>query len=165
MERLNSCGGGVEKCDFEKEMGLIIDYTINAEEAQLSKIEFTQEKYPLLKDLKTIWFSLIKPNNATDDNRWMQVVCGNVLAINFGSTPKSCVGIAMAKNGYWLNGTFFNSNPNLIAEAKIGLAFNHSNMNDIKINKKWEPFNQITIQSYGKFLQEGTRIRIWGDVL
>ena len=156
-------GGGSSE---EKQIELLIDYTVPEEQADAAQFIFTADEYPGIKNIKTLIFRMLMPEQNTANNKWMNLYCGDKIVLAFPGSKIFSTGAARVFNGMWLGN--LSDGTNLSATLNVSMAsvfFNAPAGNQANVPIKspmWEEFTQIKLVSYGKFLQAGTSIKIWG---
>lgn len=156
-------GGGSSE---EPEIKLLIDYTVPEEQADAAQFIFTADEYPGIKNIKTLIFRMLMPEQNTSNSKWMNLYCGDKIVLAFVGSKLFSVGAARVFNGMWLGNV--SDGTNLSAAIRTDMAsvfFNAPAGNQANVPIKspmWEEFSQIKLVSYGKFLQAGTNIKIWG---
>lgn len=156
-----SIGGGTSD---EKEIELLIDYTVGEDEADALQFIFTADEYPGIKNIKTLIFRMLMPEQNTSNRKWMNLYCGNKIVLPFPQTQIVTYGVAKVFNGLWYYGVKHLTNTNATETVGVGVGFNAPNgsFSEPLKSPMWEEFSQIKLVSYGKFLQAGTNIKIWG---
>ena len=106
------------------------------------------------------------PEQNTSNSKWMDLYCGDKVVLTFGASKIFSVGAARVFNGMWLgnvsNGTNLSSG---LSASMSSVIFNAPAGNQANVpirSPMWEEFSRIKLVSYGKFLQAGTNIKIWG---
>lgn len=156
-------GGGSSE---EPGIKLLIDYTVPEEQADAAQFIFTADEYPGIKNIKTLIFRMLMPEQNTSNNKWMKLYCGDKVVLSFSGSKIFSVGAARVFNGMWLGNT--SNGINLSATLNASMAnvlFNEPVGDQASVpigSPMWEEFTQIKLVSYGKFLQAGTNIKIWG---
>lgn len=150
----------------EPEIKLLIDYTVPEEQADAAQFIFTADEYPGIKNIKTLIFRMLMPEQNTSNSKWMNLYCGDKVVLSFATSKIFSVGAARVFNGMWLGNVSNGTNLSADLSASMSSVFFNApagNQANVPIKSPiWEEFSQIKLVSYGKFLQAGTNIKIWG---
>lgn len=156
-----SIGGGTSD---EKEIELLIDFTVSEEQADATQFVFTSDEYPEIENIKTLVFRMVMPAQNSSNSKWFDVYCGNKIVLPFSQSQIASYGVAKVFDGLWYYGIQSSTNLHATIVATLGAGFNApgGSVQEPLRSPTWEKFTQIKLVSYGKFLQAGTNIKIWG---
>lgn len=148
--------GGAEVTEAVK----IAEFTINAEMAEATSIKLTAEEYPTMKDYNVFWLSLDNYTNGTSP--WIQLSINDKVIYKIGpSNNNGFRNVIHSRNGYFFAYGDVN-NPSLIPndpysiDIAISISF---------ISEAWKYMGElksIKLGSYTKFMQENSKISLYG---
>lgn len=104
-----SIGGGTSD---EKEIELLIDFTVSEEQADATQFVFTNAEYPGIENIKTLIFRMVMPAQNTSNSKWFNVYCGNSIVLPFSQSQIASYGTAKVIDGLWWYGIQHSTNTN-----------------------------------------------------
>lgn len=151
-------GGGGET--FTGQWEELVNHTVTADEATAASITFTQANYPKINGNKTLLVEIKKPSAVSTP--WFNVKAGNIEVLNpeTGSW-EYWRGVATVHNGQWVQKHQSGTNPNNTDSLSPSYIFNNSDTLGVR-NKAYVNYTSVGLNSYTKFLEEGTTIKIYG---